>query len=78
MSIFKARGVIREGNVVDYALSVERFPDKIRDIGNMVTCCKNCHYWKTRFEKQYYDTGLHGTPTDNPPLTDIKLISPRA
>lgn len=71
----KARGVIKEGNVVDHVLPVERFPNKIRDINNMVTCCKNCHYWKTRFEEQYYGTGLHSTPTDNPPLTDIKLIS---
>ena len=71
----KARGVIKEGNIVDHVLPVELYPQKMREIDNLVTCCSNCHYWKTWLEEQYYGTGLHGTPTDNPPLTDIKLIS---
>lgn len=71
----KARGVIREGNIVDHVLPVERFPEKMRDLKNLVTCCNNCHYWKTRFEEKYYGTGFNNQPTDNPPLTNIKLIA---
>lgn len=71
----KARGLIKEGNIVDHVLPVELYPQKMREIDNLATCCSNCHYWKTRFEEQYYGTGLHGKPTGNPPLTDIKLIA---
>lgn len=71
----KSRGVVKQGSVVDHILPVERFPEKMRDIHNMVTCCNSCHYWKTRFEEQYYGTGLHGKPTGNPPLKDISLIA---
>lgn len=71
----KARGVIREGNIVDHVLPVELYPNKMKDIDNLVTCCSNCHYWKTRFEEQYYGTGLHAKATGNPPLTDLKLIA---
>lgn len=71
----KARGQLNEGNIVDHVLPVERFPEHMKDISNMVTCCSQCHYWKTRFEEQYYGTGLHGKPTDNPPITNVKLIA---
>ena len=71
----KARGQLTEGNIVDHILPVERYPEHMKDLKNMVTCCGRCHYWKTRFEEQYYGTGLHGKPTGNPPITDVKLIA---
>lgn len=71
----KARGNLTEGNIVDHVLPVERYPEEMKDLQNMVTCCGQCHYWKTRFEEQYYGTGLHGQPTKNPPITDVKLIA---
>ena len=71
----KALGIVKEGNVIDHVLPVERFPDHMKDVSNLVTCCKDCHYWKTRFEEQYYGTGLHCKPTSNPPVTDVKLIA---
>lgn len=71
----KALGVVKEGNVIDHILPVERFPEHMKDLKNLVTCCNNCHYWKTRFEEQYYGTGLHGRPTKNPPISDLKLIA---
>ena len=71
----KTRGRLTEGNIVDHVLPVERYPEHMKDLDNMVTCCGRCHYWKTRFEEKYYGTGLHGKPTNNPPLTDVKLIA---
>lgn len=71
----KALGVVKEGNVIDHILPVERFQEHMKDLNNLVTCCNNCHYWKTRFEERYYGTGLHGKPTNNPPITDLKLIA---
>lgn len=71
----KALGQVKEGNVIDHVLPVEKFSDHMKDLDNLVTCCKDCHYWKTRFEEKYYGTGLHGKPTDNPPITDVKLIA---
>lgn len=71
----KVRGVIKEGNIVDHVLPVELFPNQMKDIDNLVTCCSSCHYWKTRFEEQYYGTGLHAKATSNPALTDLKLIA---
>lgn len=71
----KAKGQLTEGNVVDHVLPVERYPKHMKDLKNLVTCCSHCHYWKTRFEEQYYGTGLHGKPTGNPPITDVKLIA---
>lgn len=71
----KARGQIKSGRIVDHVLPVERFPERMTDISNMVTCCDSCHYWKTRFEEKYYGTGQDGKPTGNPPITDISLIA---
>lgn len=71
----KALGRLKEGNIIDHVLPVERFPEHMKDISNLVTCCGQCHYWKTRFEEKYYGTGLHGKPTANPPITDVKLIA---
>lgn len=71
----KALGRITEGNIIDHVLPVEQFSDQMRNISNMVTCCQHCHYWKTRWEEQYYGTGLHGKPTGNTPVNDIKLIA---
>lgn len=71
----QTRGQLTEGNIVDHVLPVERYPEHMKDLKNMVTCCGRCHYWKTRFEEQYYGTGLHGKPTGNPQITDVKLIA---
>lgn len=71
----KALGIVKEGNVIDHILPVERFPEHMKDLKNLVTCCSACHYWKTRFEEKYYGTGIHGNPTNNPPITDLKLIA---
>lgn len=71
----KARGHLKDGNIVDHVLPVEAYPQKMKDLQNMVTCCGSCHYWKTRFEEKYYGTGLHGHKTGNPPITDISLIA---
>ena len=30
---------------------------------------------RLRFEEKYYGTGLHGKPTNNPAVTDTKLIA---
>ena len=71
----KAMGLQNEGNVVDHVLPVEKFPEHMRDGKNLVTCCRDCHYWKTRWEEQYYGTGLHHKATNNPALSDVKLIA---
>lgn len=71
----KALGIVKEGNVIDHVLPVERFPDHMKDLKNLVTCCRDCHYWKTRLEEKYYGTGLHGKPTENPAITDIELVA---
>lgn len=71
----KACGVTKGGNIVDHVLPVELFPNQMKDIDNLVTCCSNCHYCKTRFEEKYYGTGLHAKAAGNPTLTDLKLIA---
>lgn len=71
----KALGKLTTGNVIDHVLPIERFPQHMKDMSNLVTCCRDCHYWKTRWEERYYGTGLHGKPTDNPPVKDIALIA---
>lgn len=71
----KALGITKEGNVIDHVLPIERFPEKMKDISNLVVCCNSCHYWKTRWEEKYYGTGLHGRPTENPPVSNIKIIA---
>lgn len=71
----KALGRLKEGNIIDHVLPVEQYPEHMKDLGNLVTCCGQCHYWKTRFEEKYYGTGLHGKPTGNQPITDVKLIA---
>lgn len=71
----KARGKLTEGNIVDHILPVERYPEEMKDLQNLVISCGSCHYKKTRFEEKYYGTGLHNKPTGNPPITDVKLIA---
>jgi 5-methylcytosine-specific restriction endonuclease McrA len=47
----------------------------IDDVDNLVTCCRNCHQIKTRWEEDYYGTGLHNTKTGNPEIHSIATIS---
>lgn len=70
----KTLGKLTSGSVVDHILPIERFPEEMRNGKNLITCCRDCHYWKTRWEEQYYGTGQHGKTTNNPPVTDINLI----
>lgn len=66
---------INPGNIVDHIVPIEWNPNKMRDINNLVTCCRDCHAKKTRWEQRYYGTGLHNTLKDVPAITDIKLIN---
>lgn len=70
----KTLGKLTPGSVVDHILPIERFPEEMRNGKNLITCCRDCHYWKTRWEEQYYGTGQHGKATGNPPVTEINLI----
>ncbi|MBD5429700.1 HNH endonuclease [Lactobacillus sp.] len=71
----KARGILNEGNVVDHVVPVEAYPEKMKDLDNLVVCCTGCHYWKTRWEEKYYGTGLYGKPTHNSAISDVNLIA---
>lgn len=42
---------------------------------NLVTCCRDCHAKKTRWEQKYYGTGLHNSLKDVPAITDIEIIN---
>ena len=66
---------INPGNIVDHIVPIEWNPNKMRDINNLATCCRDCHAKKTRWEQRYYGTGLHNTLKDVPAITDIKLIN---
>ena len=66
---------INPGNIVDHIVPIEWNPNKMRDINNLVTCCRDCHAKKTRWEQRYYGTGLHNTLKDVPAITDIELIN---
>lgn len=66
---------INPGNIVDHIVPIEWNPNKMRDINNLVTCCRDCHAKKTRWEQRYYGTGLHNTLKDVPAVTDIELIN---
>ena len=63
------------GNIVDHVVPIEIDPTKTCDLDNLVTCCRDCHRLKTKWEQSYYGTGLRGTKTDNPALTDTKRIN---
>lgn len=66
---------INPGNIVDHIVPIEWDQNKMRDINNLVTCCRDCHAKKTRWEQRYYGTGLHNTLKDVPAITDIELIN---
>lgn len=66
---------INSGNIVDHIVPIEWDQSKMRDINNLVTCCRDCHTKKTRWEQRYYGTGLHNELKDVPAITDINLIS---
>lgn len=66
---------INPGNIVDHIVPIEWDQSKMRDINNLVTCCRDCHAKKTRWEQRYYGTGLHNTLKDVPAITDIELIN---
>ncbi len=63
------------GNIVDHIVPIEWDQTKMKDIDNLVTCCRGCHAKKTRWEQIYYGTGLHNSLKDVPAITDIKLIN---
>ena len=63
------------GNIVDHIVPIEWDQTKMKDIDNLVTCCRDCHAKKTRWEQIYYGTGLHNSLKDVPAITDIKLIN---
>lgn len=66
---------VNAGNVVDHVVPIEVDSSLIDDVDNLVTCCRNCHQIKTRWEEDYYGTGLHNTKTGNPEIHSIATIS---
>ncbi|CCI82309.1 HNH endonuclease [Lactobacillus hominis] len=63
------------GNIVDHIVPIEFDQTKMKDINNLATCCRDCHAKKTRWEQDYYGTGLHNSLKDVPAITDISLIN---
>lgn len=64
------------GTVVDHIVPIEWDQSQMKDIDNLVTCCRDCHAKKTRWEQIYYGTGLHNSlKKDVSAITDIKLIN---
>lgn len=66
---------INPGNIVDHIIPIEYDQTKMKDIDNLVTCCRDCHAKKTRWEQEYYGTGQYNHLKDVPAITDIQLIS---
>ena len=64
------------GSIVDHIVPIEWDQSQMKDIDNLVTCCRDCHAKKTRWEQIYYGTGLHNSlKKDVSAITDIKLIN---
>ena len=63
------------GTIVDHIVPVEFDINQIDNVNNLVTCCRDCHAKKTRWEQKYYGTGLHNQIKPVPEITDIKTIS---
>ena len=53
----KQDGKLTRGTVVDHVVPIEYSPSQMRDVDNLVTCCRDCHAKKTRWEQLYYGTG---------------------
>lgn len=66
---------INSGNIVDNIVPIEWDQSKMKNVDNLVTCCRDCHAKKTRWEQNYYGTGLHNSLKDVPAITDTKLIN---
>lgn len=62
------------GNIADHVVPIEVDMSKMKDIDNLVTCCRDCHAKKTRWEQEYYGTGLNGKLTHNKEIEDVSLI----
>lgn len=65
---------VNAGNVVDHVVPIEVDSSLIDSVDNLVTCCRNCHQIKTRWEELWYGTGLHNTKTGNPEIHSIEAI----
>ncbi len=64
------------GNIIDHIVPIEFDQTKMKDINNLVTCCRDCHVKKTRWEQDYYGTGLHNNlKKDIEEITDVSLIN---
>ncbi len=68
-------GVITSGNIVDHIVPYEYYPDGKADKSNLVTCCKACHNAKTKWEHEYYGTGLENEKKEVARLTNLELLS---
>ena len=66
---------INPGNIVDHIVPIEWDQSRMKNVDNLVTCCRDCHAKKTCWEQEYYGTGLHNTLKDVPAITDIELIN---
>ena len=66
---------INPGNIVDHIVPIEWDQSEMKNIDNLVTCCRDCHAKKTRWEQDYYGTGLHNSLKDVPAITDTELIN---
>lgn len=67
---------INPGTIVDHIVPIEYDQSKMTDISNLVTCCRDCHAKKTRWEQKYYGTGLHGNlKKEAAKLTEVSLIN---
>lgn len=65
---------VNAGNIVDHIVPIEYDQATMKDINNLVTCCRDCHAKKTRWEQSYYGTGLHNSLKDVPAIMDVELI----
>lgn len=71
----KAVGIIRPGNTVDHCIPYEVAPEIHDHADNLVTCSPETHKLKTKWEQEYYGTGIGNKHTNATPISDIGTIA---
>lgn len=71
----KAQGRVKPGNIVDHIIPIEYDASLRADITNLATTCKECHNAKTKWEHEYYGTGLENEKKEVAKLTNLELLS---
>lgn len=70
----QAMGKMTTGNIVDHVIPIEYDPADMRNADNLVTCCRDCHQLKTRWEQSYYGTGQGNTMKTVAKVSDVSAI----